>query len=178
MSVLDDRTLEDLRSQDPSDIRRWLHLHQPASGDERGFWWENVATRSLQALYQSQDESDPRPWAMLVAATTDEAVDQGVLEPTDGAIRLANLAAFLIERGSDVFDPNVIADRCLSLITLPFEEVARKSGDWRSLPRAEIAELRKIKNLVSPLIPLGNWVTNATILEEVEQWRGLRELLP
>src|SRR6266700_3275153 len=175
MQLLDDQTLRGLRSQDPADIRRWLRLNQPASGDGRGFWWENVAARCLQYVYHSQDEFDRRGWALLVAAATDEAIDQTVLKPSDGAIRIANLAAFLSEHGSDVFDPNQVIARCLALIEIPFDQAAREAGMWRSLSRDEMAALRNAKNLISAGALLMSRATDAATLGELGRWNDLRD---
>jgi hypothetical protein len=70
-----DEVLENVRAEDPAGIRTWFRRNQPASGG----WllWERVAILGLHRVYESSDEFDRREWALLVATTTEEAVDQG-----------------------------------------------------------------------------------------------------
>lgn len=137
-----------------------------------------MATRGLEGVYQCRNDSDRRLWASLVAATTEEAVEQGVLATREGAIRIANLASFLSENGVDLFDPNQIVARCLDLIGIPFDVATKGAGVWRSLPPVEIAVLRDAKNLVVSCARLMDRVTDTSILADLRRWYELRERLP
>jgi hypothetical protein len=171
-----DEALENVRAEDSAGIRTWLRRNQPASGGWH--WWERVAILGLHRVYESLAEVDRREWALLVATTTEEAVDQGVVTPYDGAIRTANLAAYLVGCGTELFDSDQIVSRCLSLVEIPFEDAVQQVGDWRLLPIARIRVLRHAKNLLGPCRLLVDRVTDPSILGELRRWLELREQLP
>ncbi|MEJ3745835.1 hypothetical protein WEI85_21400 [Actinomycetes bacterium KLBMP 9797] len=178
MSIPDVEDLKDLGAKDQSEIRRWLRENQPDRGSGRGFWWESIATRALQRVYDGGDDEDRRVYASVVKGATDEAVELAVLSPVDGAIRIANLAVVLGAHGRGLFDVDQVVKECLSHIAIPFDVAAKQTSDWRALPQPSILALRRAKNLISACSPLRDRVTDAVLSAELTRWAALRDQLP
>ncbi|MFC0529782.1 hypothetical protein [Phytohabitans kaempferiae] len=178
MRSADAEGLRGLGEKSQSEIRRWLRENQPGPGNGRAFWWEGLATRALHEVYRAEDDQARRAYASVVKAVTDEAVDLAVTSPLDGAIRVANLAAFLGERGRGLFDADEIVKACLAHIELPFDVALKQAHDWRTLPRPQILALRRAKNLVSACAPLGDRLTDPVLAAELARWTAQRDRLP
>jgi hypothetical protein len=149
--VISDGDLLELSRSSVDEIRSWLRLNQPASNDDKMYWWENLIARALHVVYTSHSEDNRSKFATLAYSAILEEVDQGMRCPVDGAVRMTDLTAAYLNRGgneTELFDVDSAVARNLDLIEVPVGIAAEQAREWRSLPSDRVFVLRDAKNLV------------------------------
>lgn len=163
--------------------RCWLLTCQPADPDDRFYWWETLVEVSQDRVRSSTlSTSMRRKYSLLAAQATREAVKLRVTPSWKGCMRLA----FLVSEygrypGSDVQEvlhPDQVAEDALRVIGRSPEEVLRVADDWPSRPIDEIAELRRVKNIVHALSAMRSHVLDPKLRAIISRWLDICERLP
>jgi hypothetical protein len=96
--------------------------------------------------------------------------------------RLYVMAAMLNSVGPrrdvSLLDPDHGARSFLDALPMSRDEARAQAADWRTLPIADIRRLRKIKNMVTPLITFRHLIADAELSRRVSEWIELRDQLP
>ncbi|MGW0432201.1 hypothetical protein ACWDV4_06605 [Micromonospora sp. NPDC003197] len=119
-------------------------------------------------------------WTAATIDLTRALAGRGRLDQWDAVTRTINLAAVALrhlrqQQPDRARLPAVLSDAARLLPPDP-TQVAARAADWRQLPRAEILELRRLKNLLTALIGLGRHAPEANQL--LTGWRNVLPLLP
>jgi hypothetical protein len=176
-----DGDLVDLRRRNDTEVRTWLWQHQPAVGDDRAYWWENLMTLALQGMYLAESDSNRRDYAGLAYVATGEAISQSVMSERDGVIRMANLAAFYLSAGrvdDPPFDVDSIVARCLDLLDVPLDVAMEQVKNWKVLPVEQLRVLRAAKNMLMPCERISDRVTSPDLIDRLSGWLTILAALP
>jgi len=173
-----------IRFWDPSQQRSRLAEMQPAQ-QERDNWWRGVIESATRMAVSSEKISmqDRQAWVQLALTALDCAHDMNAVNKLEVAIQRANLSAALSRYGdpiefNDSLKPDDVAQNCLACIDLSYEEAASKTVDWRAQNIEVIRSLRKIKNLVTPLVSLADKIEDEPTRLETQRWINLLPVLP
>lgn len=165
------------------DLHVWLIEQQPADDTRANWWlgWVLVAVGRVQEVLDSGG-IPARATLDLVVRVIDLATDQGAVSSADRVIRLANLAGLIAGvRGADVpsaLEPDEAASRCLELIPIDVSEAEVLASDWHSLPIDRIRSLRRLRNLIDPMLRLEPQLRDRRVVLQVAEWRAVRASLP
>lgn len=176
---ISDTSLAEMASLSVPEIRIWLRERSPEQDSH--YWWENVMARALNGAYLADVETERRNFACLALAATEEAVSRDAMEPIDGAIRIANLAAAYLQdsdSGNSLFDVNSIVSRCLDLIDVSLEDASAQAPIWKALNVEQMQTLRKAKNLAYPCSLLADRVTGSNEISRLARWLNILDQLP
>jgi hypothetical protein len=168
----------DVRTVPPDDLVRWLIVNQPAGpSSARTNWYLRMAVR-LGVCTATVDRE-------RLARVYEVACTEGAFSADETAIRLARLSARhgaekAAAEGDAIanLDPDRVARRCLALIPIPPTQAAERARQWRLAPVATIRSLRRIKELLRPVIALLPLIRDAELATEVSAWKEVFERLP
>lgn len=76
------------------------------------------------------------------------------------------------------WDPGTLAADTLAALTLAPGQAAMAAANWRDLPKEQIEELRRHKNLTSHLATLASYLQPGPTRDQVTGWIEVREHLP
>ncbi|GAB3160527.1 hypothetical protein GCM10027290_66680 [Micromonospora sonneratiae] len=166
-------------AQTPQELRSALADVDRMTGPEA----LRLLTAGTFAAQRTLTAGESTPAAEWTAATIDltrALADRGLLDPWDAATRTVNLAAMALRHLHDQQRDSVRLTALLSdaarLLPPDPAQVATRAADWRQLPRTEILELRRLKNLLTALTGLGRHTPEANQL--LTAWRNVLPLLP
>lgn len=167
-----------------SDLEDWLSLEQP-TGDERANWWLGwvlVSVGKVQSVVGTGDIPDATTLDRVVRVLN-VATGEGAVTSADRAIRLANLAGLIARAGGSVrfppdLQPDVAIRECLELLPQNIADVELAASRWKSLPIDEARVLRRMKNLVGPMMRLAPYLEDRDLADRVARWRDIYPYLP
>lgn len=167
-----------------ADLENWLSFEQP-TGDERANWWLGwvlVSVGKIQSVVGAGDIPDAATLDRVVRVLN-AATGEGAVAAADVAIRLANLAGVIAKTGTIInrppeLRPDAAARKCLQLIPQDLAEVELAVARWRSLSIGEIRVLRRVKNLVDPMMRLAPFLEDCDLADRVAKWRNILPQLP
>ena len=167
-----------------ADLRQWLRAAQPEV-EAAANWWLGVALIATEAVQSAVTQGNiPAETSLGVAVDAiNIASEEGTVGQADRAVRLANLAGLVADAGQRLetppeLRPEVAARQCLDVLAR--REVAEwlEDGERRSLSLDEMRELRRVKNLVTPLGRLLPHLEDHRLVEEVTKWLSVYPQLP
>ncbi|XVV05948.1 hypothetical protein ACQPW3_11370 [Actinosynnema sp. CA-248983] len=161
----------------------WLIAHEPDVEADRPNWWRSMLWLSKQNATNPSGLPIERvlEWADLAAMTVGLMRDRQLISEQEFATELAWLSVGVAKRAGRV-PPELSADltarRCVAAIGRPLPGGDDPVADWRELPVEEIRELRRVKNLISPLRSLREQVNDPELRKQVDGWVGVFAKLP
>jgi hypothetical protein len=165
-------------------LRSWLVAAQPEPETRRN-WWVGLVLEAIGQVQSALWEGSAPGRDVLDLATEviDIAWAEGALTAADAAIRLANLAGLIAvkvppDEVPAALAPEVAVRRCLLLIRQDPQAVSAAASRWQTLPADRISDLRRIKNLLNPVLQLGPFLTARTLADEVAAWQLVAPDLP
>ncbi|PTM53258.1 hypothetical protein [Desmospora activa] len=156
------------RDQDGNTTNWWLSIIQP------------VSTRI--SFFSSEPSKDA--WARFAVTSIETAEEVGAISADEASIRLSNLSVVLTRArfNPEKIDPALasknIIHRALTCIDLTHAEASQKSRNWPEQPIETTRSLRRIKNLIRPVLPLVDHVHDEKLKQRLAQWRDLLPQLP
>lgn len=167
-----------------SDLRQWLGSAQPA-GEAAANWWLAVAliaTERVQSAVTQGNMPDGITLGTAVQAIN-IATDDGTVGRADRAVRLANLAGLIAAAGQDLEEPRELrpdgaARECLEVLAAQGVREELVAGEGRPLSVERMRELRRVKNLVTPLGRLLPYLKDALLVDEATKWLTVHPQLP
>ncbi|MEU4393036.1 hypothetical protein [Kribbella sp. NPDC023855] len=111
------------------------------------------------------------------------ATEIGTVGHADRAIRLANLAGLIAGAGQSLTEPSdlcpdVAARRCLEVLAIEGVRYELVVGHEQPLTVEEMRELRRVKNLLTPLTHLLPYLKEDRLADEVGKWLTVYPQLP
>ncbi|WP_433014881.1 hypothetical protein [Kribbella sp. CA-294648] len=111
------------------------------------------------------------------------ATEVGTVGHADRAVRFANLAGLIAGAGRALKEPaelrpDVAARRCLDVLGAQVVREELVIGQDRPLAVGEMRELRRVKNLLTPLRHLLPYLTEDRLVDEVGEWLTVYPQLP
>jgi hypothetical protein len=145
----------------------WLAKQQPAELARRPNWWLGI----IQSLGTDMPDR--------LVAVIEQAVAESALSRQEAAIRLGHLANLTApENRPPALNPDTAVRRCLSLIDLDPARASELSERWRQEPIETIRELRRIKNLLSPVRELTKQLSDPELATKAQHWLAVLPRLP
>ncbi|MCO1581239.1 hypothetical protein M8C13_36365 [Crossiella sp. SN42] len=116
-----------------------------------------------------------RVWAMAVSA--------GGHDPAQAVVNRLRLSFNLIDRVSaradgSLLDPGHAVKLFLRSLPMSVDEAAGRAAHWQSADISVIRELRRIKNMVTPVLAIVDIAPDADPGGDVKPWRELHPALP
>jgi hypothetical protein len=145
---------------------------------------ETLRTVCVSGMQQEGlPEGERIRWARSALAVIDlqhKASDDPRREAANAAAARAYVIRYLGQAGQDdIGNPTELARYVLAHIHEAREDVASIAPDWRSLPKDQIRELRRIKNLLAPLKGIEEMLdTGDPAEQEALRWLVLLPDLP
>ena len=180
-----DRILE----QNAESVLIWVNnIFSGKTAQPQDFNWLLLADVCSAKGRKSQNGSGlpDRTWAEVATAIYDRLADDADRKkPGSGesfTISSMMLRAGAIEKhgvisGHPVLDVNLILQWFWNNIKESCEDVEKKAANWKTLPIAEIRELRQLKNRLKVIAALAD--SDQYVLDEnLNSWLSLREKLP
>jgi len=180
-----DRILE----QNAESVLIWVNnIFSGKTAQPQDFNWLLLADVCSESARKSPNGSGlpDRTWAEVATAIYDRlANDADRKKPGSGesfTISSMMLRAGAIEKhgvisGHPVLDVNLILQWFWNNIKESCEDVEKKAANWKTLPIAEIRELRQLKNRLKVIAALAD--SDQYVLDEnLNSWLSLREKLP
>lgn len=167
-----------------AELRQWLGSEQP-EGEDAANWWLAVAliaTESIQSVVVRGDMPDVTALGTAVEAIN-TATEIGTVGQADRAVRLANLAGLIAGTRQTLKEPpelrpDVAARRCLDVLAAQVVREELVLGQDRLLTVAEMRELRRVKNLLTPVKRLLPYLKDDRLVDDVRKWLALYPQLP
>jgi len=180
-----DRILE----QNPKSVLAWVKNTLSAQTTvPQDFNWLLLADVSSESARKGENNAGlfDRPWAEVATAIYDrlaEAAEQK--KPGSGEsvrissmmLRAGAIAKYGIIPNDSVLDVNLILQWFWDNIKDSRQNVEQKAANWKTLPIAEIRELRQLKNRLKVIAALAN-SDKYVVGEELKAWLSLPEKLP
>ena len=125
--------------------------------------WAQVATTIYDRLAESAEQKKPGSGESFIISSM--------------MLRTAAIGKLGVISDDPVLDVNLILQWFWHNIKESREDVAKKAANWKSLPIAEIRELRQLKNRLKVIAALAD--SDKYVLdEELKTWLSVRERLP
>jgi hypothetical protein len=146
-------------------------------------WAEQLRDLAVGRLQNRELPDEVRlRWGRLALAAV-AAKGRGTLPQRAMAEEAAVRASMIQEFGADntdtARDPSALCSDVLRHLGLPYEDASRLAGEWRTASREEMLRLRRIKNLLTPLVPIRAHLEGDTPdLREIRTWLALHPRLP
>ncbi|MEU2240331.1 hypothetical protein ABZ572_13130 [Streptomyces sp. NPDC018338] len=154
---------------------------------EAGAWapesWEQVRVFAVGGM-QSRGLSDEARlrWGRLALSAISRR-ERGYV-PQQAMAAAARVRAYMIVEfgGSDADvarDPSALCSNVLRHLGMSHEAAVRLAGDWRAAPREQMLQLRRIKNMLSPLVSVRMLLEgDEPVLLDTRAWLELIPRLP
>jgi hypothetical protein len=181
------RQFNDLLALPANAIEEWQTSVE--AGDEQvpeEFNWlglAEVAAFNASSITKQGLGSGGLIWARIAISTYQHLARQSHITSQDTYLNSAmNLRVFMINQlgsisGDSVLDMEQVLQWFLDGLTLTFEDVARKVGNWSNLDHDEVLKLRRIKNRITILEHLSK-ERHVSFDQNIKAWLSLRESLP
>lgn len=179
-------TPPELAELDGRQLARFLAGPVPdLAGFSKGEW---LAVTELLTLRLSDDREvfSAGDWAAASAAadyvlTSAEAA--GAIGHDEAVVRRLNLSAAVLRRASPrddipILNPGRMAALFAESIPMSAPQARSLAAGWRDLGIADMRRLRLIRNLVTPMLLVGDLISEEDSVAEVEQWKEILPLLP
>ncbi|MEU0717022.1 hypothetical protein ABZ498_07545 [Streptomyces lavendulocolor] len=147
--------------------------------------WEQLRTWCVGRMQSSDCSAELRVrWAHLALLVIAKQGRAGAGEVQKAVAATARVRAYMIrEFGVSTTDearrPNRLCAYVLENIGSPIDEVARAAAKWRSLPREHMLSLRRLKNMLTPLVEIEALLhPDDAVRHEIGPWLALRVELP
>ena len=153
-------------------FRSWLLLADVSSAKARkgennaGLFdrtWAEVATAIYDRLAEAAEQKKPGSGESLRISSM--------------MLRAGAIAKYGIVPNDSVLDVNLILQWFWDNIKESREDVEQKAANWKTLPIAEIRELRQLKNRLKVIAALASG-DKYVLDEQLKSWLSLREKLP
>ncbi|MFI9294232.1 hypothetical protein [Streptomyces gardneri] len=118
---------------------------------------------------------------VALAAISDEYADGLPQRAMADAVRVRSymIMEFGVSDTDARRDPSALCSDILRHLELSHEAAARMAGEWRTLRREQMLQLRLIKNMLTPLLPMrGLLEGDALVLRDTRAWLKLIPRLP
>ena len=182
-------SLDRILEQNAESVLIWVNnIFSGQTTEPQGFNWLLLADVASAKARKGENGSGlcDRKWAEVAIAIYDRKANEADRKkPGSGesfTISSMMLRAAAIEKQeviSDrpVLDVNLILEWFWDNIKESQEDVEKKAANWKTLPIAEIRELRKLKNRLKVIAALSD--TDKYVLDEkLNNWLVLRDRLP
>ncbi|MEG4230427.1 hypothetical protein QUA35_30185 [Microcoleus sp. N9_B2] len=180
-----DRILE----QDAESVLIWANnVFSAQTAQPQDFNWLLLADAASAKARKGENSSGlfDRTWAEVAIAIYDRKADEADRKkPGSGEsftissmmLRAAGIGKLGVIYEHPVLDVNLILKWFWDNIKESREDVEKKAANWKTLPIAEIRELRQLKNRLKVIAALAD--TDKCVLdEELSTWLSVREKLP
>src|SRR6476620_1625760 len=178
-----------MREEDAESVLAWVkNKLSPKTTAPEDFDWLLLADVFYANARNSQNGSGwpDRTWAKVATAIYDRLADDPDRQKTGSRESFTTSSmmqqAGAIEKhgvisGHPVLDVNLILQGFWNNIKEPCEDVEKKAPNWKTLPIAEIRELRQLKNRLKVIAALAD--SDRYVLDEnLNSWLSLRDKLP
>lgn len=177
---------EDLVSQDLPALVAILSKGVPHASELDPMEWLGVVQRFSERLISGAQGLSDDSWHACSRAFSyvlDAAVASGGIDHHDSVIRRLNLTLALLRRvrpnaAIDILSVNHVVDLLFRELPMSAEEARDLSVDWRSLDIVQIRCLRRIRNLLSPVLSLRELPPGEQVDGRLDAWQAVFPLLP
>jgi hypothetical protein len=180
-----DRILE----QDAESVLIWVNnIFSGQTAQPQDFNWLLLADVAAAKARKGENGSGlcDRTWAQ-VATTIYDRLAEAAEQKKPGSAESFTISSMMLRAGAiaklgvisddPVLDVNLILQWFWDNIKESREDVEKKATNWKTLPIAEIRELRPLKNRLKVIAALAN--SDKYVLdEELNTWLAMRERLP
>lgn len=151
-------TLAELAALDLPALSGLLAAGEPPVGALDPPEWLGVAFRINALVLAADADAEPRDWAVRCRAVEHAAAAvhaTGLEDDVAHLTRRLNAGAAMLTRTHpradvELLDPDAMLDRLFRSLPMTADEARRRAEHWRDLPRSEVLDLRKVKNLLTP----------------------------
>lgn len=176
----------DLTQLDLDVLSRLLESGEPPVDALEPQEWLGVATHVTLLALEADAGAEPRDWAVRCRAVEHAAHAlhaTGLEDDVAHLIRRLNASAAILartppRRDVELLDPEGMLDRLLRCLPMSADEARRRTKAWRGLPRVEVLELRRVKNLLTPGLAIARHAPVPRFEADVRAWSAVRPLLP
>lgn len=166
-------------------VERWSGL-DPATPEGAASQWQAAAYTFTRQFERAAGSLSPAEWRRVADAwqrLVDAAEGSTGNQHNEWLLRDLRLSVRLLcelgpRPGLALLDPHRVLARVLDAMPMPPGEARRRGPVWRDLPRAEILELRKIRQLLNCVRPIAGLLRSDARRVEWEEWREVEPLLP
>ncbi|MGW0312236.1 hypothetical protein [Streptomyces flavidovirens] len=155
-----------------------------AEGSAMDLWWEGMCTLCVGRMQDVRRNSSERiEWGRL-AVKAIHSKREGDSDPKIPLAAEARIRAYVIrEFGKDQEDdfrnPVALCGQVIAEVDYQLDSVAFSASRWREAGRAEMLRLRRIKNLLQPLVEIKGFLDPGDPLcHKVATWLELIPSLP
>jgi hypothetical protein len=181
-----DEILESIRTLNAEDLRRTLRAWVSEDVGRGVNEWLSVVEAFTGRVLRDFPNVNPSGRAHLSATFTmllEQAEVSGGIEEDQRVIRVLNVVSALVQKVGPsgevmLLDPVWAAKVCLSQIRTSFDWASEESAHWRDLTRSEILQLRRVKNLVTPMVSLEEFLPEGGFRDQLHSWVKLLPALP
>ncbi|MDH2393195.1 hypothetical protein QCN29_31355 [Streptomyces sp. HNM0663] len=159
------------------------HLLTPEAGARAAEHWEQLRDFAVGGM-QSRGLSDEvrLRWGRLaLSAITRKAPSQTPQQATAEAacVRAYMIQEFGVSNADPARDLPALCSEILRNVGVPLETGTRLAEGWKSAPREQMLQLRRIKNMLTPLLPLRALMEgDDPAFQETRAWLELVPRLP
>jgi hypothetical protein len=144
--------------------------------------WYGLLQRLSWHLTTATTEISNDEWETFSRAY-DLALRNAAIDELDGIARRLHVMSAALRSAEPrsrvpLVDPEGAAGVFLGVVPMTVEEARASAEDWQSLPIADIRLLRKIKNTLTPLIAVRQFISNPQVAARVDEWAAIRDQLP
>ncbi|MER7211598.1 hypothetical protein ABT340_31470 [Streptosporangium sp. NPDC000239] len=137
-------------------------------------------------LIDECEELSAEDWVVCSAATDYVfcvAEKRKSIDHEEGVIRRLNISAALLRRVAprsevDLLAPDHVVDLLLRELPVSVDEARDMAARWQSLEIDQIRRLRLVKNLLSPVVGIGDVIPRHTYDSRLKAWIGIFSSLP
>ena len=182
-------SLDRILEQDAESVLIWANnIFSGQTAQPQDFNWLLLADVASAKAGKGENDSGlcDRTWAQ-VATTIYDRLSEAAEQKKPGSGESFTISSMMLRAGAitklgvisddPVLNVNLILQWFWDNIKESREDVNKKAANWKTLPIAEIRELRQLKNRLKVIAALAN--TDKYVLdEELSTWLSVREKLP
>ncbi|MEV3989799.1 hypothetical protein AB0J57_12935 [Streptomyces sp. NPDC049837] len=123
-------------------------------------------------------------WGHLALIAISRQHKAGTDDAQKAVADTARIRAYMIQElgvsaSDEARQPAALCAYVLESIGLPIDEVTRLAGEWRTAPREQALLLRRLKNMLTPLVHIQDLVNpDDAVRHEITPWLALIPKLP
>lgn len=182
-------SLDRILEQNSESVLIWVNnIFSGQTAQPQDFNWLLLADVASTKARKGENSSGlfDRTWAQ-VATTIYDNLSEAAEQKKPGSGESFRISSMMLRAGAigklgvisdhPVLDVNLILQWFWDNIKQSREDVEKKAANWKTLPIAEIRELRQLKNRLKVIAALAD--TDKYVLdEELSTWLSVREKLP